>query len=93
MFQELPLYHDEQFRTFEIRIDQSTAFITYSEKNGLIELEHTVVPDELQGRGIAAILVEKTLRYLDERQLMMIPSCSYVKRFLLKHPEWKFLVG
>lgn len=49
---------------------------------------HTVVPPEIGGRGIAAMLVERLID--DARQLgfKIVPQCSYVAAKFRKNPDW-----
>ncbi|NLC09525.1 MAG: N-acetyltransferase, partial [Gammaproteobacteria bacterium] len=47
-----------------------------------LDYYHTFVPNELRGRGIAAILTKAAIEYAQERGLEVLPSCSYVEVFL-----------
>ena len=50
--------------------------------------EHTLVPPELGGRGIAARLVEALIADARAEGFKVKPVCSYVAKAFEKHPEW-----
>ena len=76
---------------FVLEIEGQASFIRYRENQRVIELLHTEVPSEMEGKGVAAALVEKTFKYLEENSLKMKPLCSYVLSYLKLHPEWERL--
>jgi len=78
---------------FELHIDSKTAFIDYSNEGEKVILIHTEVPEELEGNGVAAALVERTFEYLEENGKKIVPSCSYVRVYLRKHKDWERLVA
>ncbi|MCY1458073.1 GCN5-related N-acetyl-transferase [compost metagenome] len=43
------------------------------------------MPNALRGRGIAAALTEQALEYADRMGYTVIPSCSYVERYMERH--------
>ncbi len=85
---------DEQQRAFKFDIDGKTAMINYRLKDGKIySLDHTEVPDELQGQGIASDLAQKTLTYIKESGSKILPLCSFVAAYVKRHPEWNDIVA
>ena len=86
-----PLHVNATEHQFEMMVEGQKAFINYQQKGNIINLIHTEVPPELQGRGVASALVEKTLAYIEDNHLKMIPSCSYVQHYVEEHPEWNKL--
>lgn len=78
---------------FEAKIDGHIAIIEYSVKPGLLSLNHTEVPKELSGQGIAGELTEKVLLQIEQRGLKVIPKCSYIEKYISKHPEWKSILA
>ena len=50
--------------------------------------EHTLVPSEIGGRGVAAKLVAALAADAREQGFTVDPQCSYVAAAFRKHPEW-----
>jgi len=91
-YEEINLIDNKAAYNFELWIEGRKAFIQYKKTGDDIYILHTEVPKELEGKGVAAALVEKTLRYLDEHQYRLIPLCSYTQHFIQRHPEWYRLI-
>ena len=87
------LINNTAIHNFELFIEGERAFIDYKQKDDKLYLIHTGVPEALQGKGIAAIIVEKTFQYMESHQLKLVPLCVYVKHFLTQHPEWNKLLA
>lgn len=92
-YQNIQLINNENIHHFELIIDNMTAFIDYKLKGDKIFLIHTEVPQEMEGMGVAAALVEKAFNYIEEHHLKIIPLCTYVVAFLKRHPEWNRLLA
>ncbi len=62
------------------------------QKGGLQErtrvAEHTLVPPEIAGQGIAAKLVEALIEDARAQGFRIVPACSYVAAAFARHPEW-----
>lgn len=86
--QENEFSNNKQENQFELLIEDQVAFLEYYRDGKKIFLNHTEVPVDLRGRGHAAELVKKSLQYSREHKLIVVPSCSYVARFIDNNPEW-----
>lgn len=65
------------------------AEMTYAKAaNGTITIDHTLVPPEYEGRGLAAKLVNRAIADAREQGFKIIPVCSYVVAQFRRHPEW-----
>ncbi len=53
--------------------------------------DHTLVPPEIGGRGVAAALVEALVADAKDRGVTIVPQCSYVDAQFRRHPEWAAL--
>lgn len=69
------------------------ACIEYEEHPEGLVLTHTIVPPQFEGQGIAAELTAATLDAICARGLRIIPQCSYIVRYIERHPEWQTLVA
>ena len=92
-FEDIPLVNNELSRQFEIVVEQVKAKIEYDLQKDRMFLVHTEVPPALAGKGVGNALVEKTLHYLDENNLKLVPLCPFVAAYVKKHPEWKKLLA
>ncbi|MGJ7542955.1 GNAT family N-acetyltransferase [Variovorax sp. LT1R16] len=72
---------------FEIAIDGHRAVAIYEMAPGVITFVHTLVADELQGRGLARQLVLAGLASARERGLAVIPRCPVFAAYMRAHPE------
>jgi predicted GNAT family acetyltransferase len=92
-YQDIPLINNEAKDSFEMTVEGQRAFIDYQVKDGKIFLVHTEVPKALEGRGIAAAMVEKAFQYIEAHHLILVPLCPYVVHYLEQHSEWAYLTG
>ena len=91
--ENIPVHLNKEKHRFEMNIDGEYAIINYRQTGNVVNLIHTEVAEPLEGQGVAATLVEKTLQYLEEHHLKIVPSCSYVQHYLQEHPEWNKIVA
>ncbi|GAA4419495.1 GNAT family N-acetyltransferase [Georgenia halophila] len=79
---------------FEILLDGEavglTQFVDEGERRHFF---HTVVADHLQGRGLAADLVGHALDETRRAGQQVVPTCSYVARYIDEHPQYADLVA
>ena len=68
-YEKIPLHLNKEHHRFEMNIDGEYAIINYRQTNEVVNLVHTEVAEELEGKGVAAALVEKTLQYIEEHHL------------------------
>lgn len=50
--------------------------------------DHTLVPRELEGRGIAAALVDALVADAREHGFRIVPQCSYIAAKFARNPDW-----
>ncbi|MEW5675454.1 GNAT family N-acetyltransferase [Flavobacterium enshiense] len=91
-FENIPLIKNEENHRFEITFEGHKAFIDYKERPGKITLIHTEVEPELEGKGAATAVIEKTLDYIEQNNFKLVPLCPLVFAYIKRHPEWKRIV-
>ena len=83
---------DKQGSRFVITVDGLEVYELYAEDKGTIDLYSTYTPPKLRGRGLAADVVKAALEYAKEKNLKVIPTCWYVRKYVDEHPEYKELI-
>lgn len=77
---------------FEAEVEGRTAFLDYTVQNDRLHLNHTSVPEALEGRGIGSRLARAALDSARERGLGVIPNCRFVASYIRRHPGYLDLV-
>ena len=90
--QDLEIVHNETAKRFETSIDGHTGYISYKERDDKLVYDHTIVPQELGGRGVGSALVKEALNYARENDKKVVPQCSFVSSYIDKHPDYQDLL-
>lgn len=85
------IQHDTARRRFETEVDGVTGYVEYSLQGDALSIDHTIVPSEIGGRGIAGELVKAALEHARAQNLKVIPACSYAEAYMRRHPEYEAL--
>ena len=67
--------------------------MTWVLQDGARVAEHTLVPTEIGGRGVASKLVEALIADARADHFRIVPTCSYVAAQFKRHPEWADLLA
>lgn len=86
---EHTVIHDEKVDRFEVFESGQIAYLQYDEKNGVLDILHTIVPPQLEGQGITQALTEAAVRYASVVGLKIRPTCSFAKMFFTRHTQYK----
>jgi len=78
---------------YEIEIDGHLSVAEYRFDGSRMIFNHTMVPPELRGRGIAEKLVRAALDDARQSGRLVIPECSYVAKFIERHAEYRDLLA
>ena len=89
---EWPVIHNTAAKRFEISLDGQLAFSKYLLAGEMIVIEHTEVPVELEGKGLASLIVRTALDYARAQKLKVMPLCPFTAGFIHRHPEYQDLV-
>lgn len=53
-----------------------------------ISADHTGVPDEMAGQGVAKALLDHLLEDARTNGFRIVPICPFVRKQYARHPEW-----
>jgi len=65
--------------------------LTWVTRDGARVAEHTLVPKQIGGRGVAYELVKALVEDAREQGFKIVPQCPYVAKRFDDHPEWSDL--
>lgn len=87
------IINDEARQRYELRAEGGVALAYYEPRGEALALTHTIVPERLQGKGLASKLIKAALADVRERGLKVVPECPFVARHIERHPEEQDLLA
>ncbi len=72
---------------YELAIGDQVAVVTYNLSGQNLMITETLVPEVLEGQGIASRLARHVIADAGERGLLILPVCPFFSAYLQKHPE------
>ena len=86
------VHHDPGAHRFHTQVDGHEAELLYSLRDDRMVINHTGVPNQIGGRGVAAALVKAALDHARAQGWRVVPACSYSAAYIERHPEYAELV-
>jgi len=83
----MQIEHTETSAHGEFTIGREAIMTCRKVEDGVIEVNHTRVAAEAQGRGLAAILYRAMVEHARSHGLKVTPTCSYVVKMFERHPD------
>jgi predicted GNAT family acetyltransferase len=83
------IIHNEKKSRFELSVEGHLAHLDYIRGDGSLDMNHTLVPKALEGRGIGSALARFALDYAVANDLKVIPTCPFIKVFIDRHPVYQ----
>jgi predicted GNAT family acetyltransferase len=78
---------------FEIRAPGGTPLLKYARRDGVLDLVHTEVPPQMEGKGYGGALAKAALDAARAAGLRVVPSCPFVREYVERHREYADLVA
>ena len=86
--------HEPQKRRFVSQLPEGEAELTYVEApRGVLDLQHTFVPEPARGRGAGEALVQAAFDHARANDARIVPTCPFVRAWVGRHPEASALVA
>jgi hypothetical protein len=79
--------NNEDARRYELPIGNEAAVVTYNLSGQNLMITETLVPQALEGQGIASRLAKHVIADARDRGLLILPVCPFFSAYLQKHPE------
>lgn len=86
--QGIDISHEPGQQRFSAMVEGHQARVDYVLAEPVMRITHTVVPEEIGGRGIAGRLVKAALEHARAQGWKVRPECSYADAWMEKHPEY-----
>jgi predicted GNAT family acetyltransferase len=86
--ERLDIIHHAIPGRFVADVDGHVAYLDYEMGDGVMHITHTVVPEQVGGRGVGARLVEAAFHHAREEGWKVRTLCAYASAWLRKHPEY-----
>ena len=72
---------------YELPVEGDLAVVTYNLSPPNLMITETLVPQRLEGRGIASRLAKHVIADARTRDLLILPVCPFFAAYFQKHPE------
>jgi predicted GNAT family acetyltransferase len=89
---EYTVTNNKKLLRFEVELGGEFAYIVYRWYKGDIAFMHTVVPETMQGKGIAKLMAREALEYAKKEKLKIMLYCPFVSKYVSEHPEYNYLI-
>jgi uncharacterized protein len=88
----LEIVNNKQANRFEARVQDELAVLEYHLSSNVIILNHTEVPQHLEGQGVGSVLIKFVLDDARANQYSVVPMCPFVAAYIRRHQEYRDLV-
>jgi predicted GNAT family acetyltransferase len=84
---ESDIRDNPEHKRYELPVDGEVAVVTYNLNPPNLMITETLVPERLEGKGLASRLAKHVIADARERGLVILPVCPFFSAYLQKHPE------
>lgn len=79
--------NDAEAHRYELPVSGDVAVVIYNLSGQNLMITETLVPQALEGQGIASRLAKHVIADARARGLLILPVCPFFAAYLQKHPE------
>lgn len=81
------IHDNAEAHRFELPVGSEVAVVLYNLSDKNLMITETLVPEALEGQGIASRLAKHVIADARDRGLVILPVCPFFAAYLQKHPE------
>jgi predicted GNAT family acetyltransferase len=85
--------NDPAASQFQASTDAGLARLSYVARGDTLDLVHTEVPIEQEGKGVGSALARAALEHARTHRLKVVASCPFVASYVERHPEYRDVVA
>lgn len=78
---------------FEVTLGDQIGEIVYDLRDDTYIFIHTGVPKEYGGQGVADHMAKFAMETAKAEEAKVIAVCPFIKKYLIRHPEYQSLVA
>ena len=67
--------------------------LEYRFEGSVVVIDHTEVPPQLRGQGVAGQLAQAALTHAQSAGWRIRPQCRYIATYIERHPQFKALLA
>ena len=91
--QDISITNQTSRQRYELAVGGTLAAVAeYRPRGGSIELVHTEVMPQFEGKGLAQQLAQHALDDVRSQGRKAVASCSYMARYIERHPQYQDLL-
>ncbi|HEY0887928.1 MAG TPA: GNAT family N-acetyltransferase [Ramlibacter sp.] len=91
--EDVSITNEEAGQRYAITVAGELAgFVDYRVQGESVALVHTEVLPQFEGRGLAGRLAEFALQDVRRQGAKVVPTCSYIAKYIQRHPRLQDLV-
>ncbi len=84
---KLAVQHAADLGRFQTEVEGQWCSVDYRLEDDVMTVTHTGVPTALEGRGIAAALMQALFDHAKVNGFKVRAQCSYAAAYMQRHPE------
>ena len=90
---DIQIKHDQEGQEFVTELEGDQAELAYAmPQDNIIDFQHTFVPEDFRGEGVANQLIEAGLKFAEAQKYQVIASCPAVAAYVRRHPQYQPLL-
>ena len=90
----MKIEHDQASRRFQTILGDEVAYIEYDDSTDrTLDLQHTIVPEDHEGQGVASELTKHALDYARRNKLRVVPTCPFIAAWISRNPDYEDVVA